>query len=158
MRAFTPARPPTTPADPCRSHRRKVDWRLIPILSVLYSISLIDRTNVSPLLAYWSPLLTPAPSGQISVARLAGMAAPITPGTLATGGVALTIGERYSIISLIFFVRPDRATCYSETDRLPAGSLHHLRASVQHHAPQAGGAKPHHDHRNWVSSGLRYVP
>lgn len=33
------------------------------------------------------------------------MAAPITRGTLATGGVALTVGERYSIISLIFFVR-----------------------------------------------------
>ncbi|KAL8276094.1 hypothetical protein RQP46_011509 [Phenoliferia psychrophenolica] len=58
---------------------RKVDWRLIPILSILYSVSLIDRTN-------------------ISVARLAGMAAkePV--------GLNLVVGERYSIISLIFFV------------------------------------------------------
>lgn len=26
---------------------RKVDWRLLPILGALYSIALIDRTNVS---------------------------------------------------------------------------------------------------------------
>src|SRR5689334_4783030 len=26
---------------------RKIDWRLLPILGALYSISLIDRTNVS---------------------------------------------------------------------------------------------------------------
>jgi hypothetical protein len=25
---------------------RKIDWRLLPILGALYSISLIDRTNV----------------------------------------------------------------------------------------------------------------
>ncbi|KAK4693921.1 hypothetical protein P7C70_g8838, partial [Phenoliferia sp. Uapishka_3] len=70
--------------DPAEDARimRKVDWRLIPILSLLYSISLIDRTN-------------------ISVARVAGMALP-----LAKGGLALTIGARYSIISLIIFELP----------------------------------------------------
>lgn len=26
---------------------RKIDWRLLPILGALYSIALIDRTNVS---------------------------------------------------------------------------------------------------------------
>ncbi|KAL8287131.1 hypothetical protein RQP46_003583 [Phenoliferia psychrophenolica] len=41
----------------------KVDWRLIPILSVLYSVSLIDRTN-------------------IAVARAAGMALPVAKGGL----------------------------------------------------------------------------
>ncbi|POY70873.1 hypothetical protein BMF94_6050 [Rhodotorula taiwanensis] len=55
--------------------RRKIDKRLIPILAALYCISLIDRTN-------------------ISVARLAGMAKDLK----------LTVGERYSIISCIFFV------------------------------------------------------
>jgi hypothetical protein len=28
---------------------RKIDWRLLPILGALYSISLIDRTNVGSL-------------------------------------------------------------------------------------------------------------
>jgi hypothetical protein len=32
---------------------RKIDWRLLPILGALYSISLIDRTNVT----YTLPLL-----------------------------------------------------------------------------------------------------
>ncbi|KAL8280478.1 hypothetical protein RQP46_007126 [Phenoliferia psychrophenolica] len=68
--------------DPAEDARimRKVDYRLIPILSILYSISLIDRTN-------------------ISVARVAGMALPV-----AKGGLALTVGTRYSIISLVFFI------------------------------------------------------
>ncbi|KAM0754529.1 MFS general substrate transporter [Meredithblackwellia eburnea MCA 4105] len=62
--------------DPALERRtmRKVDWRLIPILSLLYTVSLIDRTN-------------------ISVARVAGMAKDLK----------LTVGERYSIISLAFF-------------------------------------------------------
>ena len=30
---------------------RKIDWRLLPILGALYSISLIDRTNVRSSLA-----------------------------------------------------------------------------------------------------------
>ncbi|GAA5872766.1 hypothetical protein JCM8547_006336 [Rhodosporidiobolus lusitaniae] len=54
---------------------RKVDWRLIPILSAIYAISLIDRTN-------------------ISVARVAGMGVDLK----------LTVGERYSIITCLFFV------------------------------------------------------
>jgi len=33
---------------------RKVDWRLLPILGALYSIALIDRTNVSS-----NPFLVP---------------------------------------------------------------------------------------------------
>lgn len=55
--------------------RRKIDLRLIPIIAALYCISLIDRTN-------------------ISVARVAGMAKDLE----------LTVGERYSIISCVFFV------------------------------------------------------
>lgn len=31
---------------------RKIDWRLVPILGALYSIALIDRTNVSSFLRY----------------------------------------------------------------------------------------------------------
>ncbi|GAA5999144.1 uncharacterized protein JCM10292_001621 [Rhodotorula paludigena] len=63
--------------DPAYERRlvRKIDWRLIPILSALYAISLIDRTN-------------------ISVARTVGMAVDLE----------LTVGERYSIITCIFFV------------------------------------------------------
>ncbi|GAA6059480.1 hypothetical protein JCM10212_002223 [Sporobolomyces blumeae] len=53
---------------------RKVDMRLLLILSAIYAVSLIDRTN-------------------ISVARVAGMAKALK----------LTIGERYSIITLVFF-------------------------------------------------------
>lgn len=33
---------------------RKVDWRLLPILGALYSIALIDRTNVSTLVVQLS--------------------------------------------------------------------------------------------------------
>lgn len=54
---------------------RTVDIRLLIILSAIYAVSLIDRTN-------------------ISVARVAGMATALK----------LTVGERYSIITLVFFV------------------------------------------------------
>lgn len=54
---------------------RKIDVRLLIILGCCYTISLIDRTN-------------------ISVARVAGM----------QQSLRLDIGERYSIISLLFFV------------------------------------------------------
>ncbi|GAA5937716.1 uncharacterized protein JCM15063_002095 [Sporobolomyces koalae] len=54
---------------------KKIDRRLLIILSAIYAVSLIDRTN-------------------ISVARVAGMAKDLK----------LTVGERYSIITLIFFV------------------------------------------------------
>ncbi|GAA6017222.1 hypothetical protein JCM10207_002575 [Rhodosporidiobolus poonsookiae] len=60
-----------------RSVVRKVDWRLIPILSAIYAISLIDRTN-------------------ISVARVAGMGRDLQ----------LTVGERYSIITYVIFEMP----------------------------------------------------
>jgi hypothetical protein len=29
------------------SFRRRVDWRLLPILGILYALALIDRTNIS---------------------------------------------------------------------------------------------------------------
>ncbi|KAJ7200964.1 major facilitator superfamily domain-containing protein [Mycena rebaudengoi] len=58
-----------------RALTRKVDLRLLVILGAVYAISLIDRTN-------------------ISVARVAGMAKDLK----------LTVGERYSIIALIFFI------------------------------------------------------
>ncbi|EEP80228.1 predicted protein [Uncinocarpus reesii 1704] len=54
---------------------RKVDWRLIPILGALYSISLIDRVNISS-------------------ARIAGMEKELR----------LDIGNRYSIALLVFFI------------------------------------------------------
>jgi len=53
----------------------KIDLRLLIILGLCYAVSLIDRTN-------------------ISVARVAGMQVSLR----------LDIGERYSIISLLFFV------------------------------------------------------
>ncbi|KAJ7114562.1 major facilitator superfamily transporter [Mycena crocata] len=58
-----------------RALTRKIDLRLLVILGACYAVSLIDRTN-------------------ISVARVAGMAVELH----------LTVGERYSIISLLFFV------------------------------------------------------
>lgn len=53
---------------------RKIDWRLVPFLSALYSISLIDRTN-------------------ISLANVAGMGASLE----------LT-GNRYSVAVIAFFI------------------------------------------------------
>jgi len=54
---------------------RRVDWRLLPILGALYSISLIDRTNISN-------------------ARVAGMAKDLQ----------LTVGNRYTIALTMFFI------------------------------------------------------
>ncbi|KAI8930801.1 hypothetical protein NX059_011824 [Plenodomus lindquistii] len=53
---------------------RKVDWRLLPILGALYSIALIDRTNISN-------------------ARVAGMGRDLS----------LQIGDRYTIVLVLFF-------------------------------------------------------
>ncbi|KAJ0315276.1 hypothetical protein Brms1b_006146 [Colletotrichum noveboracense] len=55
--------------------RRKVDWRLIPILGILYSIAGLDRVNLSN-------------------ARVAGM----------NQDLRFDIGDRYSIALLVFFV------------------------------------------------------
>jgi MFS family permease len=57
------------------SCRRKVDWRLIPILGALYSISGIDRVNLSN-------------------ARVAGM----------DEDLHFNVGDRYSIALLVFFI------------------------------------------------------
>merc|ERR1712072_625565 len=67
----------TRDVDPQFARRvvRRIDWRLIPMLSAVYAISLIDRTN-------------------ISIARTVGMGRDLQ----------LTVGERYSIITCIFFV------------------------------------------------------
>lgn len=54
---------------------RKVDWRLVPILSALYAVSLIDRAN-------------------LSLARAAGM----------DKALGLNRGDRYSITVVTFFV------------------------------------------------------
>ncbi|GAA5825360.1 hypothetical protein JCM11251_006950 [Rhodosporidiobolus azoricus] len=75
--AVTRTDPETFEVDKAWERRvvRKVDWRLLPILSAIYAISLIDRTN-------------------ISVARVAGMGRDLD----------LLVGDRYSIITLLFFV------------------------------------------------------
>jgi MFS family permease len=54
--------------------KRRIDWRLIPILSVTYSISLIDRQNVAN-------------------ANVAGM----------KKALELAVGNRYSVVLLVFF-------------------------------------------------------
>ena len=54
---------------------RKVDMRLLPILGLMYSISLIDRTN-------------------LGLALVAGMQEDL----------GLDIGNRYTIIVMVFFV------------------------------------------------------
>ncbi|KAG2007105.1 high-affinity nicotinic acid transporter, variant 2 [Coprinopsis cinerea AmutBmut pab1-1] len=55
--------------------RRRVDWRLLPIMGLLYAVALIDRTN-------------------LGIARTAGMEEDLQ----------LYVGERYSIASMIYFV------------------------------------------------------
>lgn len=55
--------------------RRKVDWRLIPVLGILYSIAGLDRVNLSN-------------------ARVAGMNADLH----------FDVGNRYSISLLVFFI------------------------------------------------------
>jgi hypothetical protein len=57
---------------------RKIDLRLIPILSAMYCISLIDRTN-------------------LSLARAANKNAMDIK-------LGLNVGQRYSIATLIFFI------------------------------------------------------
>ncbi|TEB33563.1 MFS general substrate transporter [Coprinellus micaceus] len=54
--------------------QRTVDWRILPLLGLLYSVALIDRTN-------------------LGMARVAGMQEDLR----------LDIGERYSIASMIYF-------------------------------------------------------
>lgn len=71
---------------------RKIDWRLLPILGALYSIALIDRTNVSALVFLRIPLATNQTS-QIANARVAGMGADLN----------LQIGDRYTIVLVLFF-------------------------------------------------------
>jgi len=54
---------------------RMVDWRMLPLLGLLYAIALIDRTN-------------------LGIARTAGMEIQLK----------LNLGERYSIASMIYFI------------------------------------------------------
>ncbi|KAF8161231.1 major facilitator superfamily domain-containing protein [Crassisporium funariophilum] len=54
---------------------RLIDWRMLPLLGLLYAIALIDRTN-------------------LGIARTAGMEVDLK----------LYIGERYSIASMIYFI------------------------------------------------------
>ena len=55
--------------------RRRIDWRLLPVLGIMYSISLIDRTN-------------------LGLAFVAGMEEDL----------GLDIGARYTIMVMVFFV------------------------------------------------------
>jgi len=54
---------------------RMVDWRMLPLLGFLYAVALVDRTN-------------------LGIARTAGMGKDLK----------LDIGERYSIVSMIYFI------------------------------------------------------
>ncbi|KAJ7924958.1 high-affinity nicotinic acid transporter [Mycena leptocephala] len=54
---------------------RHVDWRLLPLMSALYAVALVDRTN-------------------LSVARTAGMGVDLN----------LTVSNRYSTVSCLYFV------------------------------------------------------
>lgn len=58
-----------------RLYSRRIDIRLLPILGIMYSISLIDRTN-------------------LGLALVAGLEEEL----------GLDIGNRYTIIVMIFFV------------------------------------------------------
>lgn len=56
---------------------RKIDIRLLPVLAVIYAFALIDRVNLPN-------------------ARIAGMDADLE----------LSVGDRYSLVVMIFFVSP----------------------------------------------------
>jgi hypothetical protein len=56
-------------------YSRRIDMRLLPILGIMYSISLIDRTN-------------------LGLALVAGMQEDL----------GLAIGNRYTVIVMVFFV------------------------------------------------------
>lgn len=87
--------------------RRKIDMRLIPILAALYCISLIDRYFVlSTRNSNAEADASVHNRTNISVARVAGMAKDLK----------LTVGERYSIVTCVFFVP------YSEAQYLPCAS------------------------------------
>ncbi|KAF4917843.1 putative transporter [Colletotrichum viniferum] len=66
---------PTVIPKPKEGQQRKVDWRLIPILGILYSIAGLDRVNLSN-------------------ARVAGM----------NQDLRFDVGNRYSIALLVFFI------------------------------------------------------
>ncbi|KAF1808506.1 MFS general substrate transporter [Eremomyces bilateralis CBS 781.70] len=72
---FTPGEVPEFDTGTEKRLMRRIDWRLLPILGALYSISLIDRTNISN-------------------ARVAGMAKDL----------GLTVGDRYAIALTMFFI------------------------------------------------------
>jgi len=55
--------------------RKKVDWRLLPILALLHGFSLIDRNN-------------------LGIIRVAG----------AGKALGLEVGNRFTIVTVIFFV------------------------------------------------------
>jgi len=57
-----------------RDTMRRVDWRILPLLGLVYALALIDRTN-------------------LGVARIAGMGADL----------GLEVGNRYSIVSVVYF-------------------------------------------------------
>jgi MFS family permease len=56
-------------------HRRRVDWRILPLLALLYSFSLIDRSN-------------------LGIARVVGMGKDL----------GLSKGNRFSLVSLVYFI------------------------------------------------------
>lgn len=60
---------------PANSSSRRIDLRLLPILGIMYSISLIDRTN-------------------LGLALVAGMQEDL----------GLAVGNRYTVIVMVFFV------------------------------------------------------
>ncbi|KAG9049977.1 hypothetical protein FS837_008327 [Tulasnella sp. UAMH 9824] len=66
---------PLTDAEYEKRVLRKIDLRLVPILAALYAFSLIDRTN-------------------LGLIRVAGM----------DKALGLSVGNRYSIVTLVFFV------------------------------------------------------
>jgi hypothetical protein len=74
------------------NNRRRVDWRVLPLLGLLYSISMVDRIN-------------------LGVAREAGMGealvclqrAPLRLVLICTFQ-SLSVGTRYNTVSCLYFV------------------------------------------------------
>jgi hypothetical protein len=64
--------------------RKKADWRVFPMLCILFGLSLLDRTNISS-------------------SYIAGL----------DKDLKLNVGNRYNIALLVFFIGERNATCPS---------------------------------------------
>lgn len=73
---------------------RKIDMRLLPTLAVIYAFALIDRVNLPNVCVHLLSTHFVRDVGSYHQARIAGMDTDL----------GLSIGSRYSILTMIFFI------------------------------------------------------